>query len=116
MAQESNIKNLSVTGPMESLKKLWVFEEDFVYGVISSCFIATKEEISELNGIQIPMYDALGKHSNIVVDFMWKNIKEIPVSSSTIEELLEAQEDSKWPYLLCGTDVLGEAREIKNNG
>ena len=57
-------------------------------GTIEGIFIAEPQEVNDLIGANIYFGEALGKHSSISCVIAKEDIKELPVSDTTITDLL----------------------------
>lgn len=68
--------------------KLWKFHQEYGrMGSLSSMFFATDMQIETLKQHSIYLDDVLGKHSEVEVYFNDKNLVELKLSQSTINEL-----------------------------
>lgn len=79
---------------------------DLYYASTESVFIATEEEVKELEGAPLDFGECAGKHSEVSEPLLWRDIEVI----SDSQELISVMEHHLGD-LISGPNVLQMARE-----
>jgi hypothetical protein len=73
-----------------SIKKLYKFNLNHLYGILEGLFVSTEVEIKNIIGSTLYLGEVAGKHSEVIEVLEWDHLLELDVSQLTIENLLNA--------------------------